>query len=245
METVPSYKYRAVIDDVCLLNWTALSSEEMMWVAWAYYYFSVQFRENLGIARSLFPDDDKLRRLEAEECDTDNLSPWPGVAEVAEKMDHDEFMRRTLALTAIDEPRSAQFSAAGRAYLQRIQELDPICRALSIASYEDGGLEKVFRAILGFRDWNGALLQGFEHFLSEHVRFDSDPAQGHGALSRHMTADDRVLPLWLEFRELLLTCVPRLRSGRNRSADGLGRENVGGDRDLLSDKDELALASSR
>src|SRR5450631_2067774 len=61
-------------------------------VAWVYYYFSVQFRENLEIARSLYPDDDRLLQLDHGERDTDNLSPWPGVAAAWEKMNHDEFM---------------------------------------------------------------------------------------------------------------------------------------------------------
>ncbi len=242
MDALPAYEYPRVIDEICRLGWTALSSEEMMSVAWAYYFFSIQFRENLQIARSLFPEDGKLRRLEAEECGTDNLSPWPGVADIAEKMDHDEFMRRGLALTVIGEERSARLSAVGRAYLRRIQELDPICRALSIASYEDGGLERVFRAILGFRDWNNALLKAFEHFLAEHVRFDSDPEQGHGALSRHMTVDDRVLPLWLEFRDLLLTCVPELGSGRDWSANALEPGQASENYHPAGDEDELALA---
>jgi hypothetical protein len=51
-------------------------------------------RENLEIARRLYPNDTKLQQLEREECNTDNLSHWPGVASAAEKMNHDEFMRR-------------------------------------------------------------------------------------------------------------------------------------------------------
>jgi hypothetical protein len=67
--------------------------------------------------------------------------------------------------------------------------------ALSIASYEDGGLEKVFTSFLRAERWNGPLLQAFKHFVAEHVSFDSDPDQGHGALSRHLKPDDRILPL--------------------------------------------------
>jgi hypothetical protein len=44
----------------------------------------------------------------------------------------------------------------------------------------------------------------------EHVRFDSDPEQGHGALSRHMMPDNRVQPLWQAFRDILTTCAPKL-----------------------------------
>jgi hypothetical protein len=73
--------------------------------------------------------------------------------------------------------------------------MDLETRALSIASYEDGGLEKVFTSFLRAERWNGPLLQAFKHFVAEHVRFDSDPDQGHGALSRHLKPDDRILPL--------------------------------------------------
>ena len=54
---------------------------------------------------------------------------------------------------------------------------------MALASYEDGGLERVFRAILTAQHWNDPVLQAFKHFLSEHIRFDSDPEQGHGALA--------------------------------------------------------------
>ena len=68
----------------------------------------IQFRESLAEARRLYPADADLRRLEAEECATDNLSPWPGVAAAGERMDHDEFIRRTLALLPRAQPRSRQ-----------------------------------------------------------------------------------------------------------------------------------------
>ena len=55
-------------------------------------------------------------------------------------------------------------------------------KALALASYEDGGLESVLKTILTAPDWDDALLQAFKHFLVEHIRFDSDPEQGHGAL---------------------------------------------------------------
>ncbi len=219
MKTDEAFRFRSVIDEICELNWQSLNQEQMIAGAWAYYYFSVQFRENLKIARSLYPDDDKLRRLEEEECDTDNLSPWPGVAETGERMNHDEFMRRTLALAPADPDVAERFRAIGESYLAGIRLLEPQTRAASIASYEDGGLESIFRSILRFSAWNGELLSSFEHFLAEHVRFDSDPEQGHGALSRHMIVDDRILPLWSDFKQLLVTCVPGLvRQGENKMA---------------------------
>ena len=56
-ETAP---YAQVIDEICKLNWSALSRDELIDVAWAYYFFSVQFCENVGIARRLYPDDKRL-----------------------------------------------------------------------------------------------------------------------------------------------------------------------------------------
>jgi hypothetical protein len=61
------------------------------------------FRECLEIARKMYPDDERLLQLDHDERDTDNLSPWPGVAKAGEKMNHDEFMRRTLELAKIPE----------------------------------------------------------------------------------------------------------------------------------------------
>jgi hypothetical protein len=210
MDVMQEFEYKRVINEISELKWSSLTSDEMMSVAWAYYYFSVQFRENLEIARELHPDDEKLQRLEQEECDTSNLSPWPGVAAPSERMNHDEFMRRTLQLTPIPADRSLQLESIGKAYLEQARATDPVACALSIASYEDGGLESVFRAMLTFPHWDNALLRAFQHFLAEHVRFDSDPDQGHGALSRHMAPDDRVLGLWEAFRDALVTSTPAL-----------------------------------
>lgn len=210
MNEMSDLGYRRVVNEICDLRWESLSSDEMVCAAWAYYYFSVQFRESLKAARALHPGDEKLQHLEREECDTDNLSPWPGVAHPRERMNHDEFMRRTLELLPIDPERSGYFRTVGAVYLEATRSMDPAARASAIASYEDGGLENVFTAMLRFPDWNNPLLRAFRHFLSEHIRFDSDPDAGHGALSRHLAPDGRVLPLWEGFRDLMIECVPAL-----------------------------------
>ena len=127
-------------------------------------------------------------------------------------MNHDEFMRRTLELTAIPESYRRDLTHIGQLYLRRVRGMDPEIKAMALASYEDGGLEKVFGAILTAPKWSDPLLGAFKHFLSEHIRFDSDPGQGHGALCRHITPDDRILPLWTEFKEMLIAAVPRLKA---------------------------------
>ena len=103
-------------------------------------------------------------------------------------------------------------SEIGNKYLKTVRAMDPRIRALALATYEDGGLEKVFRAILTAPKWNGPLHQAFRHPLAEHIRFDSDPDQGHGALCRHLTPDDRVLPLWAEFKPMLTEAAPNLKA---------------------------------
>ena len=199
-----------LVRDICNLSWSALGEEDLINIAWAYYHFSIQFRENLEIARDLYPDDRALLQLDHGERETDNLSPWPGVAEAGERMNHDEFMRRTLTLTAIDESRRHRLAAIGQTYLASVRGTNRTSRALSIASYEDGGLEAVFRSILTAAAWDQPLLQAFKHFLIEHIRFDSDPELGHGALCRHLTPDDRVLSLWTAFRQMLVEAAPAL-----------------------------------
>lgn len=210
MEALGSFEYNRTINEICSLNWDELSQDHLVEVAWSYYYFSVQFRESLQIARKLLPNDQKLMQLEREECNTDNLSPWPGVADAKEKMNHDEFMRRTLQLSYIGDWRRSSLEEIGQFYLDAVRGMDFTTRALSIASYEDGGLEKVFRSFLKARYWDNPLLQAFRHFLVKHIEFDSDPGQGHGALSRHLTPDDRILPLWMAFKQLLVEAVPKL-----------------------------------
>lgn len=204
--------YQDLIRNICNLSWSVLTEQDLINIAWAYYYFSVQFRENLEIARNLYPDDALLLQLDHGERNTNNLSPWPGVAEVGERMNHDEFMRRALRLTAIAEGRRLRLEGIGETYLAIIRAKDKTSRALSIASYEDGGLEEVFKSILKAAYWEGPLLKAFKHFLSEHIRFDSDPKQGHGALCRHLIPDDRILSLWSAFRQMLVEAAPVLTS---------------------------------
>jgi hypothetical protein len=205
---VPQYKF--VIAEIGDLRWTGLDRQELSAVAMAYYYFSVQFRENLMVTASMFPNDEKIQHLVLEECDTANLSPWPGIAARGERMNHDEFMLRALVLSPMPEEVVDRVREAGFAYLQKSRGYDADTRARSIASYEDGGLELVFRAMLTAPDWDSQTLRAFWHFLDAHVRFDSDPEQGHGALSRHLQPDDRVLPLWEDFYDLLIQAAPRL-----------------------------------
>src|SRR5271169_4457490 len=123
------FVYERVIGDICDLKWSRLDREDLINVAWVYYYFSVQFRENLEIARSLYPDDDRLLQLDHGERDTDNLSPWPGVAASREKMNHDEFMRRTLELTPIAADRRHRLEAIGQSYLTKVRAMDRMSRA--------------------------------------------------------------------------------------------------------------------
>jgi hypothetical protein len=202
--------YKILINEICGLNWIKLPQEDLISVAWAYYYFSIQFRECLEIARRLYPEDERLLELDRGERDTSNLSPWPGVAAPGESMNHDEFMRRTLKLGETPDRRLRELTAIGEGYLANIRAMDPKVRALALASYEDGGLEATFRAILTAPNWDGPVLQAFRHFLEEHIRFDSDPDAGHGALCRHLIPDERVGPLWAEFKRILVQAAPRL-----------------------------------
>jgi hypothetical protein len=204
----PGFVFDAVIDGICRMPWDELDSDEVMRVATAFYYFSIQFRENLEIACARHPHDAKLAELYDGECDTENLSPWPGVAAAGERLNHDEFMRRVLHFHPAG--RDKRLSAAGLAYLKKVRSVDDTARAASIASYEDGGLTRVFGAMLRAPHWHGQGQCAFRFFLEQHIRFDSEDGAGHGSLSRHLTPDDRILPLWTGFRNLLTGAVPKL-----------------------------------
>jgi hypothetical protein len=199
--------YKRVIDDICDLDWGKLTEEDLIGVAWVYYYFSIQFRESLEIACQLYPADQQLQELDRGERNTDNLSPWPGVASVGERMNHDEFMRRVIESASLDQAARDRVDNLGREYLAEVGRMDPLTRAMALSSYEDGGLETVFTAMLTAPDWNEPSLGAFKHFLVEHIRLDSGE---HGSLCRHIVADDRILPLWKAFRNLLAGAAPRL-----------------------------------
>jgi len=197
-----------IITRICAMPWDRLTNDDVLQVAKAYYYFSIQFRENLDIACRQNPDDAMLAMLREGECDTDNLSPWPKIAAPGEKMDHDEFMRRLLALQPIGDREFLE--ALGTSYLNRVRGIDEVTRARSIASYEDGGLSRVFAAMLRAQHWYGAGQRAFRYFLEQHIRFDTDEGVGHGGLCRHLLPDESVAPLWSAFSELLTLAVPRL-----------------------------------
>lgn len=211
MDTMTPLGYRKLIDDICDLNWLVLDRSDMTGAAWAYYYFSIQFRENLEIVHRMHPDDKRITQLVAGECHTDNLSPWPDVVEAGERVNHDEFMRRSLQLSPIDPATRRRIEVIGQEYLARMRAQDDLPRAMSISSFEDGGLERVFTAMLTCQCWDTPLLQAFRHFLVKHIEFDSDPEEGHGALARHLTPDERVRPLWEGFYSLFVDSVPRLK----------------------------------
>jgi hypothetical protein len=204
------FRFKQVIGEICDLGWSGLDEPGVVDAAWAYYFFSVQFQENMEVARALYPEDLNLEDLEREESNTDNLSPWPEVAAEGEKMNHCEFMHRVLELVPIAEDKRYRFEAAGARYLERVRAMDQQVRALSIASYEDGGLERVFGAMLKSPPAVNKVVEGFRYFLFAHIQFDSDPNGGHGAMTRHLSPDDRVLPLWSAFYDLLVGFVPAL-----------------------------------
>lgn len=205
---VPRFVFHSVIDSICRMAWDQLGSDEVMRVATAYYFFSVQFRESLEVARARHPDDEKLAELWHGECETDNLSPWPGVSAAGERMNHDEFMRRVIELHPAGKDK--RLIDTGIGYLRKTRGLDDGARAASIASYEDGGLTQVFTAMLRAPQWCGQGQRAFRFFLEQHIHFDSEDGAGHGSLSRHLSVDDRVLPLWTAFRDLLAAAAPRL-----------------------------------
>ena len=212
VQTIAKHQYTTdrfgrVIDEIEGLNWSELTREELMAACAAYYYFSAQFVEAVDVACELYPSDPKLIELRHGECDTDNLSPYPGVAEPGERMNHDEFMRRTVAMSSLDPVTRKRIENLGGAYLAKVRQFDPVTKAMSLSSYEDGGLEKVFGAMLTAKDWDEPSLGAFRHFLVEHIKLDSGE---HGGLCRHLVADDRILPLWEAFRNLLVAAAPRL-----------------------------------
>jgi hypothetical protein len=221
--------FESVIDEISRLSWEKISNDDLLKIAKVYYYFSIQFRENLTLACQLFPRDENLKKLYREECNTDNLSPFPGITEVNERINHDEFMKRLLLLQPIQQ--ESCLDQAGMAYLRQVHQMDASIRARSIASYEDGGLYNVFSAMLRAPRWQGAGQQAFRFFLEEHIKFDTGVDGGHGALSRHLGRDDDILPLWTAFKELLMKAAPILAEpepdiGPTRCDPGLHRPPV-------------------
>jgi O-acetylhomoserine (thiol)-lyase len=212
--------WKPIIEEICRLHWERVTTDEIMQIAKAYHYFSIQFRENLEIACQANPEDQLLQELHEAECDTTNLSPWPGVADDGERLDHDEFVRRLLRLQPV--PDEARLVRLGEDYLTQVRAVGGITRAMSLASYEDGGLSRVFQSMLQADTWDGPGPSAFRFFLEQHVRFDLEGKQAHGGLVRHLRPDGRILPLWVAFKELLVRAVPRLQEVAGSPSLGRG-----------------------
>ena len=97
------FAFEEVINQISRMPWEKISNHDVLKIAKAYYYFSVQFRENLAISCLLYPRDENLRKLYKEECHTDNLSPYPGITAIGEKINHDEFIERLLLFQPIQQ----------------------------------------------------------------------------------------------------------------------------------------------
>ena len=179
-----AFAFESVIDGICAMPWERLSGDDILCVAKAYYFFSIQFRENLEIACGLRPRDANLRSLRQGECDTDNLSPYPGVTAPGERLDHDEFMKRLLAMQPLDA--DSFIGNLGRAYLGRMRDMAPMARATSIASYEDGGLSRVFAAMLRAPGWGGAGRGPSPFFFQHTPPFTPDNKGGQGGPPRRL-----------------------------------------------------------
>ena len=106
--------YRAVISDMCNLKWRPLARDGLIDVAWAYYYFSTHFRECMEAALERYPEDEKLVELDHGERDTDNLSPWPGVAEARRETGSRGVHAPDLTLTPIAGGQTRKASGAGQ-----------------------------------------------------------------------------------------------------------------------------------
>lgn len=218
MPTSPGYQ--TIVDEICHFRWSEIDRSELLAVSQACYYFSVQFCETVEIACRLHPFDHLLAELREGRCNSDDLSPYPGVAEPSEKLNHGEFMRRVLALSSLDRETRGRIERLGAAYLAEIRRTGAETRVRSLPSYEDGGLERIFSAVLRARDWDEPSLAAFRHFLVGLVDLDSDPDFGHGALCRHLVPDDRIEPLWRAFRDLLMQAAPGLAT-HPAAADGV------------------------
>jgi hypothetical protein len=208
MPTSPGYK--KIVDEICGLRWSEIDRNELLAVSQACYYFSVQFCETVKIACRLHPFDHLLAELREGCCNSDGLSPYPGVAEPSEKLNHSEFMRRVQAMSSLDRETRARVERLGAAYLAEIRRTAAETRVRSLPSYEGGGLERIFSAVLRARDWDEPSLAAFRHFLVGYIDLDSDPDIGHGALCRHLVPDDGIVPLWRAFRDLLIQVTPGL-----------------------------------
>jgi len=140
------FAFEGVINQICRMPWAKISNHEVLKIAKVYYYFSVQFRENLAIACLLYPRSENLQKLYREECHADNLSPFPGITAVGERINHDEFLKRLLLLQTVQQERMLE--KAGMTYLRQARQIDDSVRSRSIVSYEDGGLSSIFSAML-------------------------------------------------------------------------------------------------
>ncbi|MGH1403481.1 MAG: hypothetical protein ACRBDL_04505 [Alphaproteobacteria bacterium] len=195
------------VNRICNLDWESFNEDQIASAAWMLYYLSIQFRKNLETAMELHPNDPALQELATEELHTDNLSPFPNIAEEGECLDHDEFLKRIIDSYPMEQEKKQFLTALGNKYLAELSHMPDEAKTMHLVSLEDGGASRIYQSILNAptEQWESNEMQAFHHFLEKHVAFDNLEGEdaGHGALIRKLGMDDSIAPMY----DVLADCM--------------------------------------
>tara|TARA_B100001989_G_C24540621_1_gene467343 strand:- start:1554 stop:2237 length:684 start_codon:yes stop_codon:yes gene_type:complete len=200
------------VERICNLGWEDLSENQVKRALHGFYFFSQKFVDNLRTASNLYPEDDGIKSLMQEELNTDNLSPYNGVADEGEAMDHDVFLRRVIQISGLSEEENEELFTKGKQYLEAMDQMPPEAQLQCLVSCEDGGAIQMYSSVLKAQvlDSEDPALQAFKHFLQKHVEFDNEEGAeaGHGTLVRKFEMEDKHIgPFWNHFADFLETLV--------------------------------------
>ena len=141
-DAVTGYAYRNVINDVPALTGRASAQEDLVNVAWAYCaYFDSVSRRMSKWRKNLLTMSDYGNSTTASGTPITSR-PGPALPQLGRGCII-EFMRRRLKPRIDRRQRKRSLAAVGSSLSdQGPRAMDDDCRAMALASYEDGGLER-------------------------------------------------------------------------------------------------------
>jgi len=172
------------ISQIANFNWSKMSIYDILYLSLTTAY---EFAESLRIAQKFYPENKDIAAVASGELLTDNLYyenyRRPG--------DHADYLAYFFVRKNLGRRVSLKAQVSADIYLIKCESFTDGQRAMSIISREQE-LHKIFEKIVSSHNWKSNSLDFYEHYLLEHIRFDSQEG-GHGDLLSKLPLNEKYL----------------------------------------------------
>lgn len=193
--------YKDIIKTIRDLRWTSLSEHDLRSVMILSGCTAKEFAKSFEIALRLYPSSINIRKVAAEELQTQNLQfeDYSGLGDHADFLWH--FIRK------IHDVCPYNVVEAGVQYCMTVDNLPAQIRAMSIFSRERE-LPRIFAQIIKDDNLSAAGLTAYRYYLERHIFLDSRKG-GHADMLARFKVDESVAAFW-EARLDMYRCIPML-----------------------------------